>query len=117
MSFSEISESSVSSSLETMSYLTISRKYGEEWRESLNEKYSIPKKEKEMENWKSSVQRMKQEIHEKIEEIHREIKKDTKNFLNCFFEKEMFRKHMNEMFANLEQKYSRRKRRFHEMET
>jgi len=119
MSISEISNSSLSTSLETMSFLTTS-KYGKEWRESMEEKYSIPKKQEEMDLWKSNVQRMKQEIHEKIEEIREERKKDTKILLNCFLEKELFTKHMNEIFQRFtktDKKSMRRKRRFDEMES
>lgn len=117
MSLSEISESSVSSSLETMSYLTISSNYVKKWVESMKEKYSHSKKEQEMENWKSNVQRMKQEINEKKEEIQKEIKKDTRTLLNSFLEKEKYKKHMDEMFRKLEKKNSRKKRRYSEMET
>ena len=116
MSFSEISDSSVSSSLETISLLTITTKYGKKWRESMEEKYSIPKMEMEMEHWKSSVERIKQEIHGKIEEIHEEIKKDTRTLLNSFLEKELFRKHMDGIFSNLEKKCMRKKRRYDEIE-
>jgi uncharacterized coiled-coil DUF342 family protein len=94
----------------------MSTQYGKDWRKSMEEKYSIPKKEMEMENWKSSVERIKQEIHGKIQEIHGEIKKDTKILLNCFLEKEEFKKHMDGIFANLEKKCMRRKRRYDEIE-
>jgi len=83
----------------------------------MEEKYSIPKKEKEMEIWKSSVERIKQEIHGKIEEIHGEIKKDTKTLLNCLLEKDIFKKHMDELYSKLEKKCMRRKRRYDEMES
>lgn len=107
---------SVSSTLSTMNLLTTNENYGKEWRKSMEEKYSIPKKEMEMANWKSNVERIKEEINEKIEEIHKEIKKDTRTLLNSFLEKEEFKKHMDGIFTKLEKKCSRRKRRYDEIE-
>ena len=111
MSISDIS----TESLETMSSLTNTSKYGKSWRESLESKYKIPKKEEEFDIWKSNVERMKDEIENKIEEIQEERKKDMKIFLNCFLEKEKFSKHMNEIFGKFGKQTTTRKRNFEEI--
>lgn len=84
------------------------------WREKVQEKYSIPKN-LEMDLWKSNVERIKNEIEEKIEEIRQERKKDTKSFLNCFFENQKFSKHMDEIFRTIDRKITSKKRKFEEI--
>ena len=110
-----VSDISTDSTISEMSFLSNTTEYRKSWRESLESKYKIPKKEEEFDIWKSNVERMKYEIENKIEEIQEERKKDMKIFQNCFLEKEKFSKHLNEIFEKFGKKKITRKRCFEEI--